>query len=83
MSVSDDVLAERDADIESNLVLLARKQSPAYHDDAPQYCRVCGIFSIVYSGMDDFCLFSLPPFRRASNLGLCKVWYTKATAEKC
>jgi hypothetical protein len=27
--------------------LLARKQSPAYHDDAPQYCRVCGIFSIV------------------------------------
>ena len=45
-----DVLAERDADLESNLVLLARKQSPAYHDDAPQYCRVCGIFSIVYGG---------------------------------
>jgi hypothetical protein len=42
------VLAERDADLESNLVILARKQSLAYHDDAPQYFPVCGIFSIVY-----------------------------------
>jgi hypothetical protein len=56
------VLAEQDADLESNLMLLARKKSPAYHDDAPQHCRVCGIFSIVYSAweMDDFCHFFSP-----------------------
>jgi len=39
------VLAERDADLESNLFLLARKLLPAYHDGAPQYCRVCGLIS--------------------------------------
>jgi hypothetical protein len=42
-----DVLAERDADLESNLFLLARKLLPAYHDGAPQYCRVCEISALM------------------------------------
>ncbi len=41
-----DVLAERDADLESNLFLLARKLLPTYHDGAPQYCRVCEFSAI-------------------------------------
>ena len=30
--------AEQDADLEWNLLLLARELLPAYHDGAPQYC---------------------------------------------
>jgi hypothetical protein len=30
---------------ESNLFQLARKLLPAYHDGAPQNCRVCGLIS--------------------------------------
>ena len=32
------VLAEQDADLESNLFLLAEKLLPAYHDGVLQYC---------------------------------------------
>ena len=45
--IGHDVLAERDADLELNLFLLARKLLPAYHDGAPQYCRVCDISALM------------------------------------
>jgi hypothetical protein len=42
-----DVLAEQDADLELNLVLLVRKLLPAYQEGASQYCRVCEISALV------------------------------------
>jgi hypothetical protein len=42
-----DFLAEQGADLESNLFLLARKLLSAYHDGAPQYCRVSEISALI------------------------------------
>ena len=59
-----DVLAEWDADLESNIFLLDRKLLPAYHDGAPEHCRVCGLISAL---VRLFLYFFLRLFLRARN----------------
>ena len=59
-----DVFAERDANLELNLFVLARKLLPAYHDGAPQYCPVCENSALVRL----FLSFFLPPFLCTRNL---------------
>ncbi len=41
----------------ADVVLPARKMLPAYHDGAPQYCRVCEISALVRLF---FCHFVFP-----------------------